>query len=130
MVCQEAAAVLLGEKAVEAPVHLFLGADIEDVNLEQIARFGPFHTDRAGKVMYLFEFDVAHVGGIVVILDLAAGPVIGFDLEIVPRLDPDGDGNVGMPAIVYRLIGVRAFGKIDRDKRICHVVLSLLWSNG
>jgi hypothetical protein len=34
------------------------------------------------------QIDVAHVVGGIVVLDEAAGPVIGLDDEVVARLDP------------------------------------------
>ena len=113
MLGQETATVLFREKAVEPPEHLFLGADIQDVDHQQIARLGPFDADRAGEVMNLLEFHVAHVRGVIVVLDLTTCPVIGLDLEIIAGFDPDIYRNVRMPAVMDVFIGVRIFRQID-----------------
>jgi hypothetical protein len=47
MLGQEAAAVLLREEAVEAPQAVGLGANVEQVDDEQVARLGALHADRA-----------------------------------------------------------------------------------
>ena len=83
MVGEKAAAVLLREEAVEAPQALRQRADIEQVDDQQIAGFGAFDADRTGQEMHDDEVDVAHVVGRFVVLDEAAGPVIGLDDEIV-----------------------------------------------
>lgn len=76
---------------------------------QQIARLGAFDTDGPREIMHLFQFDIAHICGIIVILDLTAGPVIGLDLELVPRFDPDRDRNVRMPTVMHLVIAMRAF---------------------
>ena len=85
---QEAAAVLLGEEAVEAPQALLQRADVEQVDHQQVAGLGALDADRAGQEVHDGEVDVAHVVGGIVVLDEAAGPVIGLDDEIVARIDP------------------------------------------
>ena len=107
MIGQEPAAVLLREEAVEAPEALRQRADIEQIDDQQIAGLGAFHPDRAGQEVHDREIDIAHVVRGFVVLDEAAGPVVGLDHEFVPRLDPGNDGNVGMPSIVDHVVLVR-----------------------
>ena len=65
VVGQEAAAILLGEEAVEAPGTLREDADIENVDHQEIARLGAMHADRAGEEVDDGEIDIADiVGGI------------------------------------------------------------------
>ena len=116
MIGQEAAAVLLREEAVEAPETLRQRADIEQIDDQQIAGLGAFHPDRAGQEVHDREIDIAHVVRGFVVLDEAAGPVVGLDHEFVPRLDPGNDGNVGMPSIVDHVVLVRRLRQIDFDK--------------
>jgi len=47
VVRQEAAAVLLAEKAVEAPLAVVPGADVQQVHHQQVARFCALHAHRA-----------------------------------------------------------------------------------
>ena len=104
---EEAAAVLLGEEAVEAPQALLHRTDVEQVDHQEIAGLGALHPDRAGQEVHDRQIDIAHVVGGVVVLDEAAGPVIGLDDEIVAGLDPGDDRHVGMPAIVDHVVLVR-----------------------
>jgi hypothetical protein len=62
------------------------------------------------------EIDVAHVIGRFVVVDEAAGPIVGLDDEIVARLDPRHNGNVRVPAIVDHVVLVRRFRQIDFDQ--------------
>ena len=100
MVGQEAAAILLGEEAVEAPLRFFHRTRIENIDHEQIARLRALDADRAGEEMHDRQIDVAHVVGRVVVLDEAAGPVIGLDDEVVAGLDPRHHRHIGVPAVV------------------------------
>ena len=65
----------LREEAVEAPQAVRLGADVEQVDHQQVAGLGALHADRAGQEVHGRQVDVAHVVGAVVVLDEAAGPV-------------------------------------------------------
>ena len=75
MIGQEAAAVLLGEEAVEAPKALLQRTDVEQIDHQQIAGLGALDADRTGQEMHDRQIDVAHVVGGIVVLDEAAGPV-------------------------------------------------------
>src|SRR6266853_3324036 len=66
------------------------------------------------------EIDVAHVVGRFVVLDEAAGPVISLHDEIISRLHPCDDRDVGMPAVVDRLVLVRGLRKVDFYQCLCH----------
>ena len=100
MIGQEAAAVLLGEEAVKTPEAFLQRADVEQVDHQEIAGLGALDADRAGQEVHDRQIDVAHVVGGIVVLDEAAGPVDGLDDEVVARIDPFHDRNVGMPAVV------------------------------
>ena len=117
---QEAAAVLLGEEAVEAPQALLQRADVEQIDHQEIAGLGALDADRAGQEMHDRQIDVAHVIGGIVVLDEAAGPVVGLDDEVVARLDPRHDRNVRMPAIVDHVVLVGRLRKIDLDQCLWH----------
>ncbi len=120
MIGQEAAAVLLGEEAVEAPEALLQRTDVEQVDHQQIAGLGALDADRAGQEVHDRQIDVAHVIGGIVVLDEAAGPVIGLDDEIVARIDPRNHRDVGMPAIVDHVVVVGRLRKIDLDQCLWH----------
>ena len=120
MIGQEAAAVLLGEEAVEAPQALLQRTDVEQVDHQQIAGLGALDADRAGQEVHDRQIDVAHVVGGIVVLDEAAGPVIGLDDEIVARLDPGHHRDVGMPAVVDHVVFVGRLRQIDLDQCLWH----------
>ena len=115
MIGQEAAAVLLGEDAGEAPVALRQRADVEDVDHQQVAGLRALDPDRAGQVVHLGEIDIAHVVGVVVVLDLAAGPVEALDAELIAGLDPGDHRDVRMPAVVDHVVLV---GRLRRSTLI------------
>jgi hypothetical protein len=115
---EEAAAVLLGEEAVEAPQALLQGTNVEQIDHQEIAGLGALDADRAGKKVHDRQIDVAHVVGGIVVLDEAAGPVIGLDDEIVARLDPRHHRDVRMPAVVHHVVLVGRLGEIDLDDRL------------
>src|SRR5256885_4004825 len=89
MLVQEAAAILLGEKAVEAPEAVVARADVQQVHHQQVAGLGALDAHGAGQEVDGGQVHVAHVFGAVVVLDGAAGPVIGLQLELRARLHPD-----------------------------------------
>ena len=66
------------------------------------------------------QVDVAHVVGGVVVLDVAAGPVLGLDEEIVAGLDPGHDRNVRMPAVVDHVVLVGRLRQVDLDECLGH----------
>ena len=120
---EEAAAILLAEEAIEAPEAVVLGADVEQVDHQQIARLGPFDADRTRKVVHRAEVDVAHIVGAVVVLDEAAGPVVGLQHEIVAGVHPAGHGDVGVPAVVHHLVARRGLAEVNLDEGFGHDVL-------
>src|SRR5258708_27443337 len=71
------------------------------------------------------EIDVAHVVDRFVVLDEAAGPVIGLHDEIISRLHPCDDRDVGMPAVVDRLVLVGGLRKVDFYQCLWHYHLLL-----
>ncbi len=86
MLGQDTLANLLREKPVEAPKAVRLRIHIEGLHDQQIAGRGPFDANRAGEEMHQLQDDIADIHRIVIIGDLATGPVIGLDLELVARL--------------------------------------------
>ncbi len=121
MIGQEAAAVLLGKEAVETPQALLQRADVEQIDHQQIARLGALDTDRAGQEVHDRQIDVAHVIGRIVVLDEAAGPVVGLDDEIIARIDPLHHRDLWMPAIVDLVVVVGRLVEIDLDQCIWHL---------
>lgn len=120
MIGQEAAAVLLGEEAVEAPQALLERTDVEQVDDEEVAGLGALDADRSGEEVHDRQVDVAHVVGRIVVLDEAAGPVIGLDDEIVAGIDPGHDRDIGVPAVVHHVIFIGRLGEIDLDQCLWH----------
>ncbi|EAY64674.1 conserved hypothetical protein [Burkholderia cenocepacia PC184] len=125
MIGEKAAAVRLRKEAVEAPLAVGLRADVEQVDHQQVAGLRAVHAHRAGQEVHDRQVDVAHVVGAVVVLDEAAGPVVGFEDEIVAGLDPAGHRNVGVPAIVHLFVFVGRLVQIDLDESLGHDVRSL-----
>ena len=126
MVGQEAAAVLLGEEAVKAPQALLQRTDVEQIDHQEIAGLGALDADRAGQEVHDRQIDVAHVVGGIVVLDEAAGPVIGLDDEIVAGIDPRHDRNIGVPAVVDHVVFVGRLREIDLDQCLWHRELPCL----
>ncbi len=126
MIGQETAAVLLGEEAVEAPQALLQRSDIEQIDHQEIAGLGALDADRAGQEMHDRQVDVADVVGGIVVLDKAAGPVIGLDDEVVAGIDPRHHRNVGVPAIMDHVVFVGRTGEIDLDQCLWHRKLPCL----
>jgi hypothetical protein len=62
------------------------------------------------------EVDITDVIGGLVVLDEAAGPIIGLDDEVIARLDPRHDRDIRMPAIVDHVVLVGRFRQIDLDQ--------------
>ena len=121
MVGEETAAVAAGKDAGEAPLVAAQGADIEDVDDENVARLGAAHLDRAAEDVDDRQVDVADVVGTVVVLDLAVGPVLAFHPKRLARIDGDGGGDVRVPAVVADdfLFGHRLL-QVDREERLGH----------
>ena len=71
--------------------------------------------------MHLRQFHIPHIRGVIVVGNLAAGPVIGLHDEIIARIDPFDDRNIGVPSVMDLLIGVGAFVQINRDQRVRRV---------
>jgi hypothetical protein len=126
MIGQKAAAVLLGEEAVETPQAFLHRTDVEQIDHQQITRLGALDADRTGEKMHDRQVDVAHVVGGVVVLDEAAGPVIGLDNEVITRIDPRHHRDVGVPAIVDHIVVVGRLREIDLDQCLWHQKLPCL----
>lgn len=120
MLREESAAVLLGEKSVEAPLALGFRADVEQIDDEEIAGLRALHADRPRQEMDDRQIDVAHIGGVVVVLDEAAGPIIGLDYEIIAGLHPGHHWNVRMPTVVNHVVFISRLGQIDLDQCFGH----------
>ncbi len=117
---EKAPAVLPREEAVEAPLGVGLGANVEQVHHQQVAGLGAVHTHRAGQVMHGGQVHIAHVAGVVVVLDRAGGPVVGFEDEVIARLDPAGHRDVRVPTVVDLLVFGDGLVEVDFDQRFGH----------
>lgn len=82
---QEAAAVLGGENARVSPLVSLDGADIEDVDDQKVPRLGAFYLDGTAEVVARQQVAVAHILGIIVVSNLATGPIQALDAEIITR---------------------------------------------
>src|SRR5579863_3728536 len=117
---EEAAAILLGEEAVEAPEALLLRPNVEQIDHQEVAGLGALDADRPREEVHDRQIDIAHVVGRIVVLDEAAGPIVGLDDEIVARIDPRHDRHIGMPAIVDHVIFISRLREIDLDQCLWH----------
>ena len=120
VVGQEAAAIFLGEKSVKAPHRFLLSADIQQLNDQQVARLGTFDANRAAQKVDDRQVDVAHVVRAVVVLDEAAGPVVGFQHEVVAGVDPGGHGDVRVPTVVDVFVFVGRLVEVNLDESFRH----------
>src|ERR1700722_3359736 len=120
MLGEEAAAILFREEAVETPETFLLRTDIEQIDHQEVAGLRAFDTDRTGEEMHDRQVDVAHVIGGIVVLDEAAGPIVGLDDEIVAWIDPRHNRNIRMPAVVDHVIFISRLRKIDLDQCLWH----------
>jgi len=94
--------------------------DIEQIDHQEIAGLGALYADRAGEKMHDRQIDIAHVIGGIVVLNEAAGPVVGLDDEVVAGIDPRDHRNFRMPAVMYHVVVVGRLRKIDLDQCIWH----------
>ena len=70
------------------------------------------------------KVDVAHVVGGIVVLDEAAGPVVGLDDEVVAWVYPFDHRNVRMPAVVDLIVFISRLRQVDLDQCIWHLCSS------
>src|SRR5690606_38856195 len=98
---------LLGEDAGVAPPLagdlsrlLRDGADVEDVDDEQVAGLGALDRDGSAQHVAGREVDVAHVVGRVVVADLPVRPLPALDAELRAGTDGGGRRDVGVPPVV------------------------------
>ena len=118
---QKTAAVLKCEYAGEPPLGIFQPADVVDIDHEQIAGLGALDAERAAQIMHFGQVDVPDVIGGIVVFDLAAGPVVTFDPELVAWFEPFDDGNVWMPAVMgFNLLVFRPLVHFGREYGLCH----------
>ena len=97
---QEAAAVALGENAGKSPFKFRKHSNIEQINDEQVAGFRALHADGAAEVMNLRQIDFQNVAGVVVVLNLAAGPIDTLHAEFLTRFHVSDHRDIRMPAVV------------------------------
>jgi hypothetical protein len=121
VVGEKAAAILFGKESVEAPRALRENADVENIDDQKVARLGAMHTDRSGEKVNDAEIDIADIIGGIVVLDEAAGPVIGLHHEIFAGLHPLDDRDIRMPAVVNELVLVGRFLEVNLDDCFGHV---------
>ena len=97
VVGEEAAAVRLGEDPGVAPalpgcvavlLRRLAGAEVEDVDHQQVARFGALDLDGPAEHVRHAEVHVAHVVGRVVVAQLRVGPLPALHPELASRGGP------------------------------------------
>lgn len=121
MIGEEAATILLGEDTGETPLISLQSPDIQDVNHEDVAGLSTVDPDRAAQNMHDLEIHLLDVGRIIVITDLAIGPVLAFDAEHIAWIHRDHSRNIGMPAVVPRhLLLIHRLGQVDLEKCFWH----------
>src|SRR5690606_7584219 len=81
VVGEEAAKFFLAENSGVAPLGVFEGTDIENVDHQKVARLGAAYAYGAREMVAGCEVDIANVVGAVVVFDLPAGPVEAFHPE-------------------------------------------------
>jgi hypothetical protein len=94
--------------------------NIQEVDDEEIARFGTLHSNRAAQEVDDGEVDVTNIVGGVVVLNEAAGPIVGLNDEVLAGFHPCNHGDVRVPAVVDHVIFVRALGEVDFDDCFRH----------
>ncbi len=120
MIGEETTAVLPREETVEAPLRIGLGADVEQVHHQQVARLGAVHTHRAGEVMHGGQVHITHIAGVVVVLDRTGGPVVGLQDEVIAGLDPTGHRDIRVPAVMDIFVFGDRLVEVDFDQRFGH----------
>ncbi|KAJ3472235.1 hypothetical protein NLG97_g11165 [Lecanicillium saksenae] len=93
MLIQEAASVLLGKDAGEAPGGVFKRLHVGDVDDKQIAGLSALDFKRPSQIMDLGEIDIANVVGAVIVANLTTRPVQAFDLNSLAGLNRANAGN-------------------------------------
>jgi len=123
VVGEESAAVLQVEDPREPPLVVRERAEVEDVDHQDVARFGALDADRTAQVVVRREHHVADVVRVVAVLDLVAGPVETLDAELLARLDRLDRRRVRVPPVHD---GVRLFVwrrlRVDLEHRLRHTV--------
>ena len=118
---EEATAVLLGEDARESPFIALQGADIKNVDHQDVAGLGPIDPDRSTQDVNNLQIDIFDVFGVVVVLDLAIGPVLAFDPEHITRIHRGHGRNLGMPAVMPgHVLLIHRLGEIDGEEGFWH----------
>lgn len=118
---EETTTVLLGEDAREAPLIPLQGTDIKDVHHQDVAGLGAVDPDRAAENVNDLEIHILDVLGVVVVLDLAVGPVLAFDPEHVTRIHGGHGRDFRMPAVVPgHVLLIHRLGEIDGEECFGH----------
>jgi acetamidase/formamidase len=99
--------------------------DVRDIDLTTVHYLsGPVGVQGAEPgdllVVHSGKVDVAHVVRTVVVLDVAAGPVVGLEDEVVAWLDPHGNRDVRVPAVVHQRVAWGGLGQINFDEGVSH----------
>jgi hypothetical protein len=126
LVGEEAAAVLLGEDAGVAPalpgqragVLLRDRPDVQDVDDQQVTRFGALHRERAAEHVHRGQRCVPDVVGGVVVVDGAVEPLPAVDPEAVAGTDGHLGRDVRVPPVVAEvpLLGELLAGVEGKDE--------------
>src|ERR1700730_1381919 len=100
MISEESAAVGFRKDSGKTPGRLGKDTDIENVDNEQVSRFGSFHTDWAAQIVYFGQVNVPYIVRNVIIGDLPARPIDTFNSQFVARLYVGNHRDIRVPAIV------------------------------
>jgi hypothetical protein len=128
VVGEEPAGVGLGEDAGIAPAlpggrPRLLGdrAQVEDVDHQQVARFGALDLDGPAEHVGMGQVDVADVVGRVVVAELGVGPLPALDPELTAGLNEGGAWDVGVPAVVAGDgLVAHGLGLVDAEYHVWH----------
>ena len=134
MVGEKATTVVLGEDAGEAPFVALKGANIKNIHHKDVAGLGTIDPDWSTQDVDNFEVHILNVLGIVIIFDLAIGPVLALDPKHISWVDRSNGGDVRVPAVVPRhLLLIHGLGQINLEQsfwhRTCQVRNNLIQSD-
>ena len=103
---------------------------VQDVNHKDVARLGTIHPDRPTEYVNNLKIDIGDVLGIVVVFDLAVGPVFAFDAEDIAWVNGCNSWNVRMPAVMTgHLLLIHRFRQINLEQGLWHCAEALATLN-
>src|SRR4029079_12204257 len=97
------------------------GAEVQDVDDQQVSWLRPLDLDRPAQHVADAQVHVAHVVGRVVVAQLRVGPLAALDAELAAGRNGCGGRDVGVPAVVagHRLVAHR-LRLVDAEHNLGH----------